>query len=286
MHKGEIVKQMRMGDAQAYEEVVGRFVPRLYALAYGIIQDPMEAQDAVQDALTTMVRRLGEFQEKAALDTWLYRITVNASLDRLRSRRKMGDTIPLEEFLPRFTEDSKFAEEVVDWSNAPLERLLSSEAKKRIQQAIASLPEDQRVVLVLKDLEGLSLAEIGKTLDLSLPAVKSRLHRARLALRGVLASYFSDEQSLRPPRAKARRKHKHTCQALVELLCDYLEEDLPHEEKEELDRHMMDCPPCLAFLNTYKKTAQLCRNLRPQDIPEQVRIRLERYLQETSRTSS
>lgn len=285
MHKGEIVKQMRMGDAQAYEEVVGRYVPRLYALAYGIIRDPMEAQDAVQDALTAMVRRLGEFHERATLATWLYRITVNASLDRLRSRRKMGDTISLEEFLPRFTEDGRFTEEVVDWSNAPLERLLSSEAEKRIQQAIASLPEEQRVVLVLKDLEGLSLAEIGKTLDLSLPAVKSRLHRARLALRGVLASYFSDEQSSRPPRPKARRKHKHTCQALVELLCDYLEGDLPPEEKKELDRHMMDCPPCLAFLNTYRKTAQLCRSLRPQDIPEQVRTRLERYLQETSRPS-
>lgn len=282
MDQQEIVRQMRMGDPQAYEEIVEALIPRLYTLAYGITQDHMEAQDAVQDAMVAMVRRLGDFQERSSLATWLYRIAVNASLDRVRTRQRRGETIPIEEFLPRFTEEGRYAEEVVDWSNAPLERLLNSEAKKRIQQAIGSLPEEQRVVLILKDVEDFPLAEIGKMLDLSLPAVKSRLHRARLALRGVLASYFRERQSLKVSEEKKRR-HKHTCQAVVELLCDYLEGDLPDEEKQELDRHMMDCPPCLAFLNTYKRTAQVCKSLRPEDIPQDMRKRLERFLREAAR---
>lgn len=268
----------RLADPGTYEQAVGEMLPGLYRLAYGITQDPMEAQDAVQDALLSMVRRLGDFQERSSLATWLYRITVNASLDRLRKRHRRGETIPIEEFLPLFTEEGRYAEEVVDWSDAPLERLLSSEAAERIRQAIASLPEEQRVVLVMKDMEDFSLSEIASTLELSLPAVKSRLHRARLALRGVLASYFKERQGSAVTVGKKTKKHKHTCQELVELLCDYLEGDLPQAEKEELDRHMRECPPCMAFLKTYEKTSQICKSLRPEDIPQEMRRRLEAFL--------
>jgi RNA polymerase sigma-70 factor (ECF subfamily) len=279
MDQGQALIKMRLGDQEIYEEVLQEMLPALYRLAYGITQDSMEAQDAVQDALVSMVRRLGDFQERSSLATWLYRITVNASLDKLRSRRRRGETIPIEEFLPLFTEEGRYAQEVVDWSEAPLERLLSSEAAERIRQAIASLPEEQRVVLVMKDVEDFSLSEISRTLELSLPAVKSRLHRARLALRGVLASYFKERRGSAVTSPKKIKKHKHTCQELVELLCDYLEGDLPQEEKEELDRHMRECPPCMAFLNTYNKTSQICKSLRPEDIPQEMIRRLEAFLQ-------
>jgi RNA polymerase sigma-70 factor (ECF subfamily) len=279
MDQGQVITKMRLGDSQVYKQVMEEMLPGLYRLAYGITQDPMEAQDAVQDALVSMIRRIGDFQERSSLATWLYRITVNASLDRVRGRRRRGETIPIEEFLPRFTEEGRYAEEVVDWSDAPLDRLLSSEAAERIQQAIASLPEEQRVVLVMKDMEELALSEIARALELSIPAVKSRLHRARLALRGVLASYFRERQGASVTQQNRRRRHKHTCQELVELLCDYLEGDLPQEDRNELDRHMRECPPCMAFLKTYRRTAQICKGLRPEDIPPEVRERLEKFLQ-------
>lgn len=284
MDQEQALIKMRLGHKEIDEQVVGEMLPTLYRLAYGITQDPMEAQDAVQDALVSMVRKLEDFQERSSLATWLYRITVNASLDKLRRRSRRGQTISIEEFLPLFTEEGRYAEEVVDWSDAPLERLLSSEAAERIRQAIGSLPEEQRVVLVMKDMEDFSLSEIAHTLELSLPAVKSRLHRARLALRGVLASYFKERQGSGVTERKKPGKHKHTCQELVELLCDYLEGDLPQEEKEELDRHMRECPPCMAFLKTYRKTSQICRSLRPEDIPQEMRERLEAFLKKGTRS--
>ncbi len=285
MDQTQALDKMRLGDQGVYEQVMEEMLPGLYRLAYGITQDAMEAQDAVQDALLSMVRRLEDFQERSSLSTWLYRITVNASLDRVRGRRRRGETIPIEEFLPAFTEEGRYAEEVVDWSQAPLDRLLSSEAQERIQQAIASLPEEQRVVLVMKDMEEFPLSEIARTLDLSVAAVKSRLHRARLALRGVLSSYFRERQGPVVRGKRRDKKHKHTCQQLVELLCDYLEGDLPQEEKEELDLHMRECEPCMAFLNTYRTTSQICKSLRPEDIPREMRERLEAFLKKASSRS-
>lgn len=280
MEQSPVNEGVRREDLFAYEKLIEDLAPSLYRVAYGITQDVMEAQDAVQDAMVSMISKLGDFQERSAISTWLYRITVNASLDRVRLRRRRGETIPIDEFLPKFTDEGRYVEEIVDWSEAPLDRLLSKEARDRIRTAIESLPEDQRVVLVMKDVEGLALAEIATALDLSLPAVKSRLHRARLALRGVLASYFREEGVQPMEKGRPSRMRKHTCKEIVELLCDYLEGELPSDEKEELDRHMEDCPPCLAFLRTYQKTSQICRALRPEDIPEELRQRLERFLQE------
>lgn len=264
----------------AYEAILPELLPKLYRLAYGILQDPVEAQDAVQDAMVNLLARGESFGERSSIGTWLYRVTVNASLDRLRARRRKGETIPIEDFLPKFTDDGRYAEEIVDWSQQPLERLLSKEAKETLEKALGSLPEEQRVVILMKDMEELSLADISRALDLSIPAVKSRLHRARLAIRGVISSYFREWGERPSERPKAKRKHKQTCKEIVEILCDYLEGELPQEEKEELDRHVEDCPPCLAFLNTYRRTSQLCKALRPEDIPVELKMRLERFLKE------
>jgi len=267
-------------EKRTYEDILPDLVPKLYRVAYGIVQDPMEAQDAVQDAMVNLLAKGEGFEERASISTWLYRVTVNASLDRLRAKRRKGDTVSIEDFLPKFDEEGRYAEEIVDWSQRPLERLLSKEAMETLERALGSLPEDHRIVIVMKDMEEIPLAEIARALDLTIAAVKSRLHRARLALRGVLASYFKEEEKRPMARPKTRRRHKQTCREIVEILCEYLEGELPREEREELDRHLADCPPCLAFLNTYRKTSQLCRALRPEDIPEELKRRVENFLKE------
>jgi RNA polymerase sigma-70 factor (ECF subfamily) len=193
MKEGQLVRGLQEGDARAYREMVDLHLPQIYRLAHSITQDVMEAQDVAQEVLLSVFRRVDDFQEKSAIGTWIYRITVNASLDRVRSRQRRKETVPLDEFLPTFTPDGEHAQEIVDWSEEPLDHLLSQEARVKIQEAIDSLGEDQRVVLVMKDIEEFTLKEIGEILDLSLPAVKSRLHRARLALRGALASYFREK---------------------------------------------------------------------------------------------
>jgi RNA polymerase sigma-70 factor (ECF subfamily) len=187
-----LVQGLREGQPEAYRVMVETYLPQIYRLAYGITQDVMEAQDVTQDVLLAVFRRVEAFEERSAVLTWMYRITVNASLDRVRSRRRRRETVPLDEFLPTFTEEGRHAQEIVDWSQAPLDHLLSAEARRTIQEAIDSLPEDLKAVLVMKDVEGFSLRDMGEILELSLPAVKSRLHRARLALRGMLSSYFRE----------------------------------------------------------------------------------------------
>jgi RNA polymerase sigma-70 factor, ECF subfamily len=193
MNEGQLIDGLRTGDPDAYQEMADRYLPQIYRLAYGITRDSMEAQDITQDVLLAVFRRVEEFKGKSAVLTWIYRIAVNASLDRVRMRQRRRETLPLEDYLPTFTSDGMHAEEIVDWSQAPLDQLLSQEARDKIHEAIESLPEELKAVLVMKDVEGFSLRDICDIMELSLPAVKSRLHRARLGLRGVLASYFREK---------------------------------------------------------------------------------------------
>ena len=194
MDEQALLGGLRSGDSQAYEEVTERFAPQIYRLAYGITQDSMDAQDITQDVMLTIFRRVDEFEGRSSIQTWLYRIAVNASLDRVRSRQRRQETVSIDEYLPSFTPEGMHAEEIVDWSELPLDHLLMQESQQKLQESINSLPEDLKVVLVMKDVEGFHLKEICDILELSLPAVKSRLHRARLALRGMLSSYFREKE--------------------------------------------------------------------------------------------
>jgi RNA polymerase sigma-70 factor (ECF subfamily) len=190
---GHLLQRLQDRDPKAIREMVDDFAPQIYRLAFGILQDTMEAQDITQDVFISVLRRIDDFEGRASIPTWIYRITVNASLDRIRLRQRRKETISIEDFMPSFTSEGKHAEEIVDWSEAPLDHLLSREARDKIQQAIDSLPDELRIVLVMKDIEGFHLKEMCEILDLSLPAVKSRLHRARLVLRGVLSTYFDKD---------------------------------------------------------------------------------------------
>jgi RNA polymerase sigma-70 factor (ECF subfamily) len=187
---GQLLQKLQDRDPTAIREMVDDFAPQIYRLAFGILQDTMEAQDITQDVFISVLRRIDDFEGRASIPTWIYRITVNASLDRIRLRQRRKETISIEDFMPSFTADGKHAEEIADWSEAPLDHLLNREARDKIQEAIDSLPDELRIVLVMKDIEGFHLKEMCEILDLSLPAVKSRLHRARLVLRGILSTYF------------------------------------------------------------------------------------------------
>ncbi len=192
MDERQLIDSLRKGEEEAYQELLELYLPQVYRLAHGITQDPMEAQDVAQEVFLSIFKKVKEFQGNSSLLTWIYRIAVNASLDKVRSRHRRKETVSLEEYLPSFTPEGRHANEIADWSEAPLDRLLNREARHKIQEALDALHDDLRVVLVMKDVEGFPLKEICDILELSLPAVKSRLHRARLVLRGALSSYFQE----------------------------------------------------------------------------------------------
>ena len=155
-------------------------------MARRLLDDPRDAGEVTQDVLLIVVRKI--HKGEAAFSSWLYRIAVNAAYQRLRSRRTRRE-VALEPFLLVFDEEGRLAEPVADWS-APLDDpAVAAEARTVIERAIAELPPDYRVAVVLRDVEGLSNEDVAEVLGLSVAAVKSRVHRARLALRGRLAAY-------------------------------------------------------------------------------------------------
>jgi RNA polymerase sigma-70 factor (ECF subfamily) len=173
------------------ERVFRDYAPRVYNLARRMLGNDADAEDVTQDVLLQVVRKLDTFRGEAALPTWLHRVTVNAALAarRKRARRDEGRiTDPLD----GFTEDGKHGGYVRPWPKLPDTLALDREQKDLIERAIAGLPEIYRDVFVLADVEQLPNAEIGEMLDLSVPAVKSRLHRARLMMRDALSKHYEE----------------------------------------------------------------------------------------------
>jgi RNA polymerase sigma-70 factor (ECF subfamily) len=177
--------RLRAGEEGAFEELVRGYGPRLLAAAKRLLPSDEDARDAVQDAFLSAFRSLDRFAGDALLSTWLHRIVVNASLMKLRSRRRKPEA-SIEELLPKFLEDGHQADPAVKWKrgeDTPLER---EETRALVRKSIDALPESYRTVLVLRDIEELDTEETAALLGLTVNAVKTRLHRARQALRQLL----------------------------------------------------------------------------------------------------
>jgi RNA polymerase sigma-70 factor, ECF subfamily len=173
------------------EEVFHEYAPRVYNLARRMLSSDADAEDVTQDVLLQVVRKLPSFRGESAFPTWLHRVTVNAALAH-RRQRAVRDEHQTRGPLDLVLEEHPPSGPVRRWSVGPEEAALDRETHQLIEQAIGELPEDYRDVFVLSDVEGLSNAEIGEMLGLSLPAVKSRLHRARQKLRDALAPHFEE----------------------------------------------------------------------------------------------
>ncbi len=186
--ESELLLRLRAGDGPAFERMVREIGPRLYATALRILHKDDDARDAVQDAFVSALRALPGFAGDSSLSTWLHRITINACLMKLRTRRRRPER-SIEELLPRYQEDGH---RVLDpqerpGSEAPGDGLDRSELSVIVRAAIEELPENYRIVLVLRDIEGLDTLEAATVLGMSENALKTRLHRARQALRELLA---------------------------------------------------------------------------------------------------
>jgi RNA polymerase sigma-70 factor (ECF subfamily) len=178
-------------NQSAFEEIVARYADRIYGLALRITRDPGDAEEVLQEVFLALVRKMDTFRQEAKFSSWLYRVAVNASYMHLRSQRKHDADTSLDEYTP-YDENGTLMGRVAsrDWSDRPDKALISKEAMETIEKAVAELPESYRVVFHLRDIEGLSNEEVADILGLSVPAVKSRLHRGRLFLRDKLSDYF------------------------------------------------------------------------------------------------
>jgi RNA polymerase sigma-70 factor, ECF subfamily len=182
-----LVRAAKAGDIGAFEELVHRYDRNVFRIAQHITQNREDAEDVVQDAFLKAYENLKNFQEQSKFYTWLVRIAVNEALMRLR-RRRPERMVSLDEEVK--TDEDSMPREVADWSPNPEQLYTQSELRDILTKTIQGLPSSFRTVFVLRDVEGLSTEETAEALDLSIPAVKSRLLRARLQLRERLNKYF------------------------------------------------------------------------------------------------
>jgi RNA polymerase sigma-70 factor, ECF subfamily len=177
------------------ERVFTEYAPRVYNLARRMLGNDADAEDVTQDVLLQVVRKLDTFRGESAFPTWLHRVTVNAALAHRRkraSRQQHQAHDPLDTLFDSAGDGHHHPAPVRPWSVSPDQPVLDAESQELIERAIADLPEPYRYVYVLADVEGLPNAEIADVLGLSVPAVKSRLHRARLMMRDALSPHFEE----------------------------------------------------------------------------------------------
>jgi len=186
-----LVERLRRQESGAAEALVAAYGDRAYRLAIRITGNEQDAEEVVQDALWTAARKIDTFKGESAFGSWLYRIAANAAYQKLRARQSKRHEVPWDDVSPAFDEQGHHVEPAGDWSFRVEEPALQTELRTVITTAIDELPSDYRTAFVLHDVEGLTNPEIAETLNISLAAVKSRVHRSRLFLRQRLSKYLT-----------------------------------------------------------------------------------------------
>ena len=187
-----LLAALRAETPEAPEMLVDTYGDRVYRLTHRITGSNEDAEEATQDALWTAARKIGSFKGESQFGSWLYRIAANAAYQKLRARRAKTREIAIDDVLPAFDNDGLHFEPMDDWAPRVDDNAVNGELRDVLEKAIAELPPDYRTALVMHDVEGMPNPDIAETLGISLPAVKSRVHRSRLFVRKKLAEYLAD----------------------------------------------------------------------------------------------
>jgi RNA polymerase sigma-70 factor (ECF subfamily) len=180
-----LLAALRAGEAAAFESLVRRHGPRMRAAIERLRGCSADVDDTLQEAFVSVFRAIGRFEGRSKLSTWLHRVAVNAALMRLRARRN-DPVAEVDELLPGFSPYGAFRDPPGGWVEAPEDSLARDELRAAVRAAIARLPDNHRIPLVLRDIEELEHAEIAETLGCTVNAAKIRVHRARQALKTLL----------------------------------------------------------------------------------------------------
>jgi RNA polymerase sigma-70 factor, ECF subfamily len=187
-----LLAALRAGAPEAPEMLVETYGDRVYRLTYRITGSNEDAEEATQDALWTAARKIDSFKGESQFGSWLYRIAANAAYQKLRSRRAKTREIAIDDVLPAFDNEGLHFEPMDDWTPRVDDNAANGELRLVLEKAIDELPPDYRTALVMHDVEGMPNPDIAETLGISLPAVKSRVHRSRLFVRKKLSDYLAE----------------------------------------------------------------------------------------------
>ncbi len=183
----KLIEEIKKGDFSAFERIVQKYESRIYNHCLKFLNNQEDAEDVLQETFLQVHRSIESFRGEAAFSTWMFKIATNGCLMKLRKKKKT-DMVSIDK--PLEFDGSTLQREITDWSKNPALLHSNDEVRGVLKNIMDELPEDKRVVLVLKDVDGFSNIEIGEILGMSVAAVKSRLHRARLIMRDGLSKYF------------------------------------------------------------------------------------------------
>ncbi len=270
----QLLDLARRGDRRAVETLLERHQAQVYRFGMRMCRDPEDAKDVLQDTLLSMARGVGDFRGASSISTWLFRIARSACI----KKRRQSKFAPTQE---RSLDDDTHGVELplTDPAQSPEEALASKEIGRALEKAIRTLAPIYREVLLLRDVEGLTAPEAAEVLSVSIATVKSRLHRARLSIRAVVApsmGFRGDEAT-----------EKGACPDVLTLFSQHLEDEISVDVCAAMERHLQACERCRDVCESLKQTLALCRTTAPTvQVPSvvqaSVKVALRNFLAENA----
>ncbi len=246
-----LIAAAQSGDRHALDELLARYEQRIYRFGLRMCGDEEAAREVLQETLIAAFRHLGGFRAEASLSTWLYQIARSFCIKERRGVRPM---VPLGTELP-------------DPAIAPDEKAHARQIGEALAAAIRELPPEQREVLVLRDVEGLSAQEAADVVGVEVGALKSRLHRARMALRTRIASVVAAEPE--------------PCPELSQELSAYAASEIDQAACVKIEEHLATCSRCTGACDALKRTVSMCKSIPGEAVPESVRFAVRRAIVDT-----
>lgn len=263
----------RAGDRKALQELLVRHERRVYRFGLKMCRDPEDAKDVLQETLLAVARTVKDFRGSSSVSTWLYTIARSFCI----KKRRRSKFAPAEEESLDAGGPGDEAMQIAEPSRGPEDELAGRQVEAALEQAIAGLDPMYREVLVLRDVEGLTAPEVGEVMGLTVEAVKSRLHRARVAVREAIAPLLGiPGQEPTPAAAPAAGG----CPDMVGLFSRHLEGEISASVCADMEKHLASCPACQSKCDSLQRTLALCRSAPLPEVPKAVQADVRRALQQ------
>jgi RNA polymerase sigma-70 factor, ECF subfamily len=261
-----LVRAAQKGDEGALDALLKRYQPQIFRFGMKMCRDPEDAREVLQDTLFAAARTVHGFRGASSVSTWLYTIARSFCIKKRRRSVFAPEVVSLES-------GSSDAFLALDQGRDPERTLADREVGAALEAAIASLEPEYREVLLLRDVEGLSAAEVAEVTAISVPAVKSRLHRARASVRQRLAPLLA-------PLPAQPSQDAGPCPDVVELLSRHLEGDIGRDTCAEMERHVAACSGCHAACESLRQTLRLCESTPVPEVPEALQQSIRRGIRD------
>ncbi|HET7826175.1 MAG TPA: sigma-70 family RNA polymerase sigma factor [Anaeromyxobacter sp.] len=267
-----LLDRARTGDRDALDVLLERHQRRVYRFGLKMCRDPEDAKDVLQDTLLAAVRTMKDFRGAASVSTWLYTIARSFCL----KKRRRSKFAPEHEESIEARQPGEEARQIADPARGPDDELAGRQIEAALEEAIGGLDPMYREVLVLRDVEGLTAPEVAEVMGLTVEAVKSRLHRARIAVREAVAPLLG----MPAPAGAAPPAPAAMCPDVVELFSRHLEGEISSSLCADMEKHLASCPGCRSRCDSLQRTLALCRSAPLPDVPKEIQADVRRALRQ------